>query len=159
MSPPVDVSSQSCFAGLRVLVVDDDPDSCTLMVRLLEDRGAIIESTGSAGAALEKLASSEFDLLVSDIGMPGKDGYQMIGEIRALSSDASNIPAIAATAFSRDEDRLRALSAGFDRYISKPIDSGELLTLVAASLQTRRGERSEVERAGYTERVGEGSRA
>ncbi|HKQ48876.1 MAG TPA: response regulator [Phycisphaerae bacterium] len=137
---PVDVSSQSCFAGLRVLVVDDDPDSCTLMVRMLEDRGAIIESANSAAAALEKLASSEFDLLVSDIGMPGKDGYQMISEIRALSSDASNIPAIAATAFSRDEDRLRALSAGFDRYISKPIDSGELLSLVAASLQSRRSQ-------------------
>jgi signal transduction histidine kinase/ActR/RegA family two-component response regulator len=134
----MDTSSELCFAGLRVLVVDDDPDSCCLIVRLLGDRGAILETAHSASAALEKLASSDFDLLVSDIGMSGKDGYQMIREIRGLSSETSNIPAIAVTVFSRDEDRFRALSAGFDRFISKPIDSGELLNLVLSSLKSRR---------------------
>ena len=92
---------------------------------------AEIETAASADEALEQLAAVRPRVLISDIGMPGKDGYELIREIRA-SREYEHLPAIALTAFSRDEDKLRALEAGYDKHLSKPVDSRELLKAVAS---------------------------
>ncbi len=120
------------IAGLRALVVDDEPDARALVKRLLEDCGATAETAGSAREAIELLGREPFDVMVSDVGMPGEDGYQLIRQVRQLEKNAA-IPAIALTAYARSEDRVKAVSAGFLMHLSKPVEPAELIAMVAAA--------------------------
>ena len=127
------------LTGLKLLVVDDDPDSATIAARLLADRGASVVKVGSATQALEALKRERPDALVSDIGMPGHDGYELIRWIRSLPDiEGGRTPALALTAFARSEDRRRALLAGYQSHAAKPVDPLELVTVVA-SLTGRTG--------------------
>lgn len=117
--------------GLCVLVVDDEPDSRDIVKRILEDCGAAVLTAASVADALDKLRGGRVRLLISDIGMPGRDGYELIQTLR--SSDAPHLrrlPAAALTAFARSEDRTRALRAGFDAHVTKPVEPAELLAVV-----------------------------
>jgi PAS domain S-box-containing protein len=122
------------IAGLRVLVIDDEPDARALVKRLLEDCHAIVTATGSVHEAVEEIRTGNFDVLVSDIGMPGEDGYSLIRRVRALGpANGGNIPAIALTAYARAEDRVKAVSAGFQMHVTKPVEPIELVTMVAGA--------------------------
>ena len=118
------------LSNLLVLVVDDDPDSRDLLHRLLSDCGATVTAAASASEALAATDNQRPDLLISDIGMPEIDGYQLLRSLRA-NSDV-RFPAIALTAFARSEDRTRALLAGFVAHVSKPVEPAELIATVAA---------------------------
>ncbi|HEX8293113.1 MAG TPA: PAS domain S-box protein [Pyrinomonadaceae bacterium] len=126
--------------GLRVLVVDDEDDARQLISTGLGQCGAEVVTASSARAALEALAGSKFDVLVSDIGMPGEDGYELIRRVRALPHAAGGrTPAVALTAYARTEDRLRAMRAGFEIHVSKPVELTELVVVIA-NLARRSGE-------------------
>lgn len=117
--------------GLRVLVVDDEQDTRELVELLLARAGASVEVAGSAAQALDRLQTVRPDVLVSDIGMPGEDGYMLIRRIRDLgSADLARIPSIALSAYSRPQDSKRALLEGFTAHLAKPIDPEELLAVV-----------------------------
>jgi PAS domain S-box-containing protein len=123
----------------RVLVVDDEADARDLLATILGRAGADVIVVASALEALETLERWRPDILVSDIGMPGDDGYVLIRKIRALQSQESNrVPALALTAYARSEDRLRALEAGFNSHVAKPVDPLELTALIAALTPERR---------------------
>ena len=122
--------------GLRILVVDDDADAREVVSTILSQAGAEVATASSAPQALDLVERWVPNVLISDIGMPGEDGYQLIRKIRARFSDKSNqIPAIALTAFARSQDRLKALSAGYQTHVSKPIEPLELVTVVASLTQ------------------------
>ncbi|HEX8494930.1 MAG TPA: response regulator [Pyrinomonadaceae bacterium] len=124
--------SASLLKGLRVLVVDDEEDSLDLILTVLAACGAEVKSAASAAAALAELEQWNPDLLISDIGLPGEDGYSLIRKIRAHESTRHrSIPAIALTAYASVEDRLRALSAGFQMHVTKPLEPSELVAVVA----------------------------
>ncbi len=109
--------------GLKVLVVEDEPDTRDLLAQVLREHGASVEAADGAQHALDILPGFEPDVLVSDIGMPGMDGYQLMQAIRSHTPDRlSAMPAIAITAFVRPEDRKRAIEAGFNLHLSKPLD-------------------------------------
>ncbi|HEU4534147.1 MAG TPA: ATP-binding protein, partial [Polyangiaceae bacterium] len=121
------------LVGLRVLAIDDDPDARDLVCAILEGQGARVEAAGSAAEGFEAFVRSPPDLLVSDIGMPGEDGYSLIRRVRALPADqGGRVPAIALTAFTRAVDRARALTAGFRAHVTKPIDPAELTGVIAS---------------------------
>jgi CheY-like chemotaxis protein len=118
--------------GARVLVVDDDADTRQLLKRVLEIHGAAVKTAASAAEALEMIAASPPDALVADIGMPGEDGYSLMRKIRKLPSrSGGTVPALALTAYARPEDRARALTAGFQQYVAKPVEPDELAAVVA----------------------------
>nr|WP_297389895.1 response regulator [uncultured Roseateles sp.] len=117
--------------GLRVLVVDDDVDAGAMLKLILGERGAQVTVVHGADEALLALAGNAFDLLISDIGMPGRDGYDLVRDIRGLEPPGERLPAIALTAFSRDVDRQQALQAGFDAHLAKPLKPPLLMRLVA----------------------------
>lgn len=117
--------------GLRVLVVDDERDARDLMRRVLEDCGAAVDLAESAEEALAAIARKRPEILISDVGMPARDGYELIGRVREEHS-ARELPAAALTAFARPEDRMRALLAGFQVHLGKPVDPDELVAVVAA---------------------------
>jgi CheY-like chemotaxis protein len=122
----------SSLAGLRILVVDDEPDARTLAQRVLEECGAEVVAVGSAAEALQAVsADSIVSVMVSDIGMPEHDGYELIQQMRAMPGNAGRVPAIALTALARDEDRKRTLQAGYQVHISKPVDPAELVSVIA----------------------------
>jgi CheY-like chemotaxis protein/nitrogen-specific signal transduction histidine kinase len=115
--------------GIKVLVVDDDKDSLRMVKRILEARGAEVCGTYSMEEALEEFARFAPDVIVSDIGMPGHDGYELITRLRAMPGGRT-VPAIALTALARIQDRTRALRAGFQLHIAKPVDFAELVAVV-----------------------------
>jgi CheY-like chemotaxis protein len=118
--------------GARVLVVDDDADTRQLLKRVLESHGAVVKTAASAAEALEMFAASPPDALVADIGMPDEDGYSLMRKIRRLPSGrGGTVPALALTAYARPEDRAKALTAGFQQYIAKPVEPDELAAVVA----------------------------
>jgi signal transduction histidine kinase len=120
------------LSGLQVLVVDDDTDTRELIAVVLEESGANVKAIASAGEALEVLRSWQPDLLVSDIGMPEEDGYALIRKVRTLEEKTGKqIPALALTAYAREEDKNRALKAGFQMYQSKPVEPDDLVAAVA----------------------------
>jgi PAS domain S-box-containing protein len=125
------------LSGLRVLVVDDEPDARNLMTRVLEDCGAEVKAAGSAAEALDLLGGFKPDILVSDVGMPEQDGYDLMRQVRRRLS-AKELPAAALTAFARSEDRMRAMRAGFQVHVAKPVDPEELVAVVA-TLAARTG--------------------
>jgi hypothetical protein len=115
-----------------VLVVDDEADSRELLTAILQRTGAEATAVPSVAQALEMLQQSKVDVLVSDIQMPNEDGYALIRKVRQLSPErGGTVPAIAVTANARGEDRSRALSAGFQLHMAKPIDPAELTEMIA----------------------------
>ena len=118
--------------GLRVLVVDDEEDTRQLMRVLLEDCGCRVRIAASAAEALAAFEEEAPDVLLSDIGMPGQDGYALIQRVRALApAKGGDVPAAALTAYARAEDRQRLLNAGFSVHLAKPIEPAELVAVVA----------------------------
>ncbi|RYZ38308.1 MAG: response regulator [Myxococcaceae bacterium] len=133
--------------GLHVLVVDDEPDARELLSAVLESRGAVVFTAASAHEGFEKLRLFRPQVVLSDIGMPGEDGYSLLRRLRALPDDqGGQTPAIALTAFARMEDRTRALLAGFQMHVPKPIDPAELVSVLATL--TGRNLRSDERRRG-----------
>lgn len=128
-------SRSGSLRGVKVLVVDDEHDTREILSVMLVRYGTEIRTAGSVAEAMEVLATWQPDLLVSDIGMPNEDGYVMIQKLRSLPSDqGGEIPAIALTAFASPVDRERALAAGFQRHLAKPVEPVELAKVVARVL-------------------------
>jgi CheY-like chemotaxis protein len=117
--------------GVRVLVVEDEPDARALVRRVLRECEADVTTAASAAEALELLRESRPHVLVSDVGMPGEDGYELIRKLRAMGDGFAGLPAVALTAYARPEDRERALRAGFQVHVPKPVEPGELVATVA----------------------------
>jgi CheY-like chemotaxis protein len=131
-SPRLD---SAVLAGARIIVVDDDPTAVELITEVLVQAGGEVISCGTADDALQAFARSRPDLIVSDIEMPGQDGYSLIRKLRALGPEqGGKTPAVALTAFGRPEDRIRSLRAGFNIHVSKPVDPAELVAIVASIL-------------------------
>lgn len=124
--------------GLRVLVVDDEEDARELIGRALEDRGATISLAANSRDAIEILEHDAIDVLLADIAMPGDDGYSLIRQIRSAGTSVSSIPAAAVTAHARDEERTRALAAGFQMHLAKPVEPGEIVRTVNHLAHDRR---------------------
>jgi PAS domain S-box-containing protein len=127
--------TQDVLAGIQVLVVDDDKDTLELLTAALKQRSASVTAVSSASAAMDSIMASRPHVLISDIAMPGEDGYDLIKKVIALEL-APKISAIAITAYAKEEDRERALSAGYQRYLSKPVELGEFILAVAEAAQT-----------------------
>jgi PAS domain S-box-containing protein len=125
--------------GKAVLIVDDEPDGRALIARILEGRGARTTCAASAADALEILQRERFDIMLSDIGMPEIDGYELMRRVRLLDpSRSAPLPAIAVTAYARTEDRQRSLLAGYHMHLSKPIEARELVAGIASLLRLTR---------------------
>ncbi|MFN7930721.1 MAG: response regulator [Blastocatellia bacterium] len=126
------------LSGVRVLAVDDEADARQLLTAILSASGAEVHTAGSLVEALQLLDTWQPDVLVSDIGMPNGDGYDLVRAIRQRHSTTGQwLPAIALTAYARVEDRMRALAAGFQMYVTKPVEPQELLVVVASLTRTR----------------------
>jgi signal transduction histidine kinase/response regulator of citrate/malate metabolism len=124
------------LTDLAILVIDDDRDARELIERILSERGARVLVASSAAEGYEMLRNSPPHLLVSDIGMPGEDGYDLIRRVRALPvAQGGGVPAVALTAFARSEDRRRAFLAGFQMHVAKPVEPSELVAVCAAMLR------------------------
>ncbi|MFT3775161.1 MAG: PAS domain S-box protein [Minicystis sp.] len=129
---PTPFEACASLKGLKVLVVDDEEDARDLVRRILEDCDAHVVSVGSAAEALETLPRFRPHVMLSDIGMPELDGYHLMHAVRSLAPQhGGRTPAVALTAFSRPEDRRRALRAGYQTHLSKPIDQTELVLAIA----------------------------
>jgi len=119
------------LADVSILVVDDEPGAAQLMTQVLKSEGAVVRTAADANAASALFAAWQPDLLVLDIGMPGEDGYMLLGRLRNfLEPGARAVPAVAVTGYASVSDRERALAAGFDAHLSKPFDVDELLTVL-----------------------------
>ncbi|MEH2120597.1 hybrid sensor histidine kinase/response regulator [Nostoc sp.] len=124
------------LAGLRVLVVDDQADTRNFLSFMFEEYGAIATAVASVDEALAVIEQAKADVLISDIGMSEQDGYTLIRKLRSLEPEkGGRIPAIALTAYTREEDRLKALKAGFQQHLSKPIDPTKLIAMVVNVLK------------------------
>ena len=129
----VELEAPPALEGLRVLVLEDEPDARELVERVLQERGATTLAFASAPEALEACKAHAPDVIVSDIGLPGIDGYEFIRRLRSSEAQRGRTtPAAALTAFARSEDRRRALLAGFQTHLAKPVDPLELVVVVAA---------------------------
>ena len=122
------------LSGLCVLVVDDEADSRQLLDRILSDSGATVLAAESAESALSIIGKQVPHVLISDIGMPGIDGHELLRRVRGLSIDATTLPAIALTAFARLKDRTDALNAGYMTHLSKPVAPNLVIAAVAAAV-------------------------
>jgi CheY-like chemotaxis protein len=151
MPPPPDYervnkARATRLRGLRVLAVDDEPSARELVISILNQGQADVKTAASAAEALAILSDWSPEVLISDIEMPGTDGYSLIRRIRALPDERAQVPAIALTAYARNEDRARALAAGFQMYIPKPVEPADLLSAVASvsekSCQMRKASRN-----------------
>jgi PAS domain S-box-containing protein len=131
-----DLSGAPRLRDVRVLVVDDEPDARELLRIVLEECGAEVRDAGSVRQALELVRQWSPNVIVSDIGMPGEDGYDLIRQVREWeSASGTRIPAVALTAYARVEDRMRALRAGYQVHLSKPIEPMEFVLVVAGAIQ------------------------
>ena len=124
------LKSQQILSGLQVLIVDDDRDTLELLSAALTQRSASVTAVSSAAAALDSIKEFRPDVLISDIAMPGQDGYELIRRVLALEV-VPGIPAIAITAYAKEEDKARALAAGYQRYLAKPVELGEFISAIA----------------------------
>jgi CheY-like chemotaxis protein len=140
------VNNFSVLNGLRVLVVDDNVDTLELVTIILGEYGTEVITAASATEAIEAITQGargaitqlKPNILISDIAMPGVDGYSLIRKVRTLSSErGGRIPAIALTAYASEEERTRILDAGFQMHIPKPVEPSELVAVVAKLAQTR----------------------
>jgi CheY-like chemotaxis protein len=119
--------------GLNILVVDDEVDTRDLLRATLSECGAQVDVAGSVTEAFALMAACLPDVIISDIGMPDEDGYDLIRRLRSMPLEGGGkVPAIALTAYARVEDRLKALRAGFQMHVPKPVELAELVTVVAS---------------------------
>jgi signal transduction histidine kinase/CheY-like chemotaxis protein len=118
--------------GLKILIVDDEPSTCEMVSISFEQCGSNVRTTTSAAGALATIEEWKPDVLVADISMPEMDGYELIRRVRARADDHGRIPAVALTAMARVEDRLKALSAGYQMHVAKPVELEELRAVVAS---------------------------
>jgi CheY-like chemotaxis protein len=133
LASEVPVEGADDLAGLKILVVDDEADTCELLRALLTKCGADVATARSAAEAFELFRQVQPDVVVSDIGLPGEDGYELMRRLRALpKAKGGNVPAVALTAYARVEDRMKALKAGYQMHLAKPIELGELVAIVAS---------------------------
>jgi len=116
--------------NVRILVVEDELDALDLLMVDLSAHGAKVRGAASAAQALELLGADQFDLLISDIGMADTDGYNLIRQVRTREGEGEHIPAIALTAYARAQDRIRAINAGYNTHVAKPVEIKELVTVV-----------------------------
>jgi PAS domain S-box-containing protein len=129
-APRVDSSSAS-IEGLRIMVVDDEADSRRLLVKILRESGAIVSSAGTAADAIAQMLKSQPDILISDLGMPEMDGFELIQQLRGAGYGPTDIPAVALSAFAHTDDQRKAILAGFQMHIAKPVDPHELIATLA----------------------------
>jgi CheY-like chemotaxis protein len=119
------------LAGLRALVVDDDPDARELLTTLLQERGILVRSAASVREGLAAFDRELPDIILSDLAMPDQDGYELIRSVRERPAESGGlVPAIAVTAYARPDDETRSLSSGFQVHLTKPIDPVELFSAV-----------------------------
>jgi CheY-like chemotaxis protein len=134
---PLATTTVDRLDGLGIIVVDDDLNTREMLVAALEHAGADVRAASSAEDALMVLQTWQPRVLVSDIEMAGQDGYELLQRVRTEAGNPHGLVAIALTAHARPEERLRALDAGFQWHLAKPIDPGELVVVIAAlSAQT-----------------------
>ncbi|HBL13144.1 MAG TPA: hybrid sensor histidine kinase/response regulator [Cyanobacteria bacterium UBA11162] len=134
------VETATTLSGLRVLIVDDEPDVRELLITVMEGSGAKAIAVASVVEAIQAIEQLQPDVLISDIGMPIEDGYTLISKIRSREAEqGGHLPAVALTAYARKEDRQQALESGFQMYMSKPVDTTELI-LAVANLARQDGE-------------------
>ncbi|HEX7137905.1 MAG TPA: response regulator, partial [Vicinamibacterales bacterium] len=125
--------------GVVAMVIDDEPDARDLVQRLLEDAGASVSAWANAKDALQSIRDGFLpDVIVSDVGMPDQDGYEFMSRVRQMKGTIASVPAAALTALARVQDRRRALLAGYQTHLAKPVDPTELVATVA-SLARRTG--------------------
>ncbi|WP_417118145.1 ATP-binding protein [Nodularia spumigena] len=125
------------LAGVKVLIVEDDADARDFLTFILEQEGAEAIAVSSAFAALEVLTTAKPDILVSDISMPDMDGYMLLRQVRTLTPEAGgNVPAIALTAYARDEDQQQALEAGYQMHLTKPVNTEKLIAAILRLVAT-----------------------
>lgn len=136
-SLPATLREAPSLRGLRVVVVDDEPDARELLASVLRELEAAVEVTDSADAALAAIRARSPDVLISDLAMPRTDGFSLIRQVRAIGSEARDLGAIALSAHASPDDRARALEEGFDRHLSKPVEPGELAAVVADLARSR----------------------
>jgi CheY-like chemotaxis protein len=124
---------------VKALVVDDEEDTRELVAYVLEQCGVRVTLAGSSADAIARLDEQRFDVIVSDVGMPGEDGLALVRRLRARSTETGGrMPALALTAYSRSEDRAAAIRAGFDSHLAKPVDPSELTLTIAALVRNQR---------------------
>jgi CheY-like chemotaxis protein len=131
------------LSGLRVLLVEDDQSSQSVLRILLTERGMVVVSVGTGREALEELERGAFDLLILDIGLPDENGYSLLRRVRSLPQPSSAIPAIAVTGFTTQADRQRARDTGFQAHVGKPIDHPGFLQTIAGLFREKRSDRPE----------------
>ena len=136
LTKPLALQDYPSLAGLQVLVVDDEPDSNEVIGALLTEHGAHVRAAASAEHALGQLDGWKADVIVSDVGMPGHDGYWLMAELQRRAAELGSIPVVALTAYATTEDRVRLLSAGFHMHVPKPIEPAELVTVVSRVART-----------------------
>jgi PAS domain S-box-containing protein len=128
---PVEDVTEVDLANMRILVVEDDLDALDLLTIDLTAHGATVQGATSAAEALDLVRAHEFDLLISDIGMADTDGYNLIRQVRTHEGvQGQHVPAIALTAYARTQDRIRAITAGYNSHVAKPVEIRELVTVV-----------------------------
>jgi CheY-like chemotaxis protein len=130
----VSLQSPARLEGVTVLVVDDEPDTREMLKVMIGQFGGEVRACASSEEAIRLLSEWKPDVIVSDIEMPDEDGYELIRKVRRLEADhgSRQIPAVALTAYARVEDRLRALSAGYQMHIAKPAEPAELAVVIAS---------------------------
>jgi len=121
--------------GVAILLVDDDPDAREALSAVLEQCGATVRTTDSVAAAMAALDESIPEVIISDIAMPGADGYALIEQLKGRVASGRHVPALAVTAYAGMEDRRRALAAGFQAWLPKPVDAVALVAVVSRLVQ------------------------
>lgn len=130
--PSIEETEKLSLKGVHILVVDDEPDARALIHRLLVDCDARVSTAASAEEGIAAILQDTPDVLISDVGMPGEDGYSMIRRIRKLDQPFASVPAIALTAYARVEDRVKAIQTGYQLHLSKPVEPVELIAMVGS---------------------------
>jgi PAS domain S-box-containing protein len=136
-SPPPPPPGLRTIRGIKVLYVDDEPDALELAALTLGGLGAIVRTASSVDDAIEQVSSFTPDVIVSDIAMPDRDGYDFIRQVREMPLPCSDIPAVALTAYARAADAERAMRAGFTRHLAKPVEPDTLARIIAALVPER----------------------
>jgi CheY-like chemotaxis protein len=126
---------ENSLENLKILIIEDDADSRVMITALLEQFGALVKAVSSSREGLESVQSEKPDIVISDIGLPEEDGYEFMRKFKALSFyDSDRVPAIALTAYAREEDRVQALMAGYQIHMAKPIEPAELVAAIKSLL-------------------------
>lgn len=126
----MDSQHHSLLSGLKILVVDDNDDACKLVSLILELHCAEVTTVYSVSSALEQFEKGQPDLIISDIAMPGEDGYSLIRKVRARSDQGKQLPVIAMTAYSLEGSQREILEAGFQRCLGKPVEPEQLISAI-----------------------------